>query len=107
MARRPPPASCALPECLRFRLRRSLAIGLLLLAFVSAGVFLVSRVRAGIPDDAGVLELRVRALRNVNRRYQALMGLDPSLTRGNRLYRIAHEDLGTHAQRADSDSGQA
>ena len=77
----------------RFRLRRGLAIGLLLLAFVSAGVFLVSRVRAGIPDDAGVLELRVRALRNVNRRYQALMGLDPSLTRGNRLYRLAHEDL--------------
>jgi predicted PurR-regulated permease PerM len=77
----------------RFRLRRGLAIGLLLLAFVSAGVFLVSRVRAGIPDDAGVLELRVRALRNVNRRYQALMGLDPSLARGNRLYRIAHEDL--------------
>lgn len=77
----------------RFRLRRGLAIGLLLLAFVSAGVFLVNRVRAGIPDDAGVLELRVRALRNVNRRYQALMGLDPSLARGNRLYRIAHEDL--------------
>jgi predicted PurR-regulated permease PerM len=77
----------------RFRLRRGLAIGLLLLAFVSAGVFLVSRVRAGIPDDAGVLELRVRALRNVNRRYQALMGLDPSLARGNRLYRIAHQDL--------------
>jgi predicted PurR-regulated permease PerM len=77
----------------RFRLRRGLAIGLLLLAFVSAGVFLVSRVRAGIPDEAGVLDLRVRALRNVNRRYQALMGLDPSLARGNRLYRIAHEDL--------------
>lgn len=77
----------------RFRLGRGLAIGLLLLAFVSAGVFLVSRVRAGIPDDAGVLELRVRALRNVNRRYKALMGLDPSLARGNRLYRIAHEDL--------------
>jgi predicted PurR-regulated permease PerM len=77
----------------RFRLRRGLAIGLLLLAFVSAGVFLVSRIGAGIPDDAGVLELRVRALRNVNRRYQALMGLDPSLARGNRLYRIAHEDL--------------
>ena len=35
----------------------------------------------------------LRALRNVNRRYQALMGLDPSLVRGNRLYRIAHEDL--------------
>jgi predicted PurR-regulated permease PerM len=77
----------------RFRLTRSLAIGLLLLAFVFAGVFLVNRVRAGIPDDAGVLELKVRALHNVNRRYKALMGLDPSLTRGNRLYQFAREDL--------------
>jgi len=77
----------------RFRLTRGLAIGLLLLAFILAGVFLVSRVRAGIPDDAGVLELKVRALHNVNRRYQALMGLDPSLTRGNRVYQLAREDL--------------
>ena len=77
----------------RFRLRRGLAIGLLLLAFVSAGVFLASRVRAGIPNDAEVLELKVRAFHNVNRRYQALMGLDPSLTRGNRLYQLAREDL--------------
>ncbi len=77
----------------RFRLTRGLAIGLLLLAFVSSGLFLVNRVRAGIPDDAGVLELRVRLLHNVNRRYGALMGLDPSLTRGNRIYQLAHEDL--------------
>ena len=77
----------------RFRLTRGLAIGLLLLAFVSAGLFLVNRVRAGIPDDAGVLELRVRALHNVNERYKALMGLDPSLTKGNRLYRWARNDL--------------
>ena len=77
----------------RFRLTRGLAIGLLLLTFVLAGGFLVSRVRAAIPDDAGVLELRVRALHNVNRRYQALMGLDPSLTRGNRIYQLARQDL--------------
>jgi predicted PurR-regulated permease PerM len=77
----------------RFRLRRGLAIGLLLLVFVFAGVFLVSRVRAGIPNDAGVLELKVRAFHNVNRRYQALMGLDPSLTRGNRFYQLVREDL--------------
>jgi len=77
----------------RFRLTRGLAIGVLVLAFVAAGVFLLNRVRAGIPDDAGVLQLRVRALHNVNRRYQALMGLDPSLTRGNRLYQIVREDL--------------
>jgi len=77
----------------RFRLTRGLAIGLLLLAFVSAGLFIVNRVRAGIPDDAGVLELRVRALHNVNRRYQALMDLDPSLTKGNRIYQLVREDL--------------
>jgi predicted PurR-regulated permease PerM len=77
----------------RFRLRRGLAIGLLLLVFVFVGVFLTSRVRAGIPNDAGVLELKVRAFHNVNRRYQALMGLDPSLTRGNRLYQLVREDL--------------
>ena len=77
----------------RFRLTRGLAIGALLLAFVLAGLFLVSRVRAGIPDDAGVLEIRVHALRNVNRRYRALMGLDASLTRGNRIYQLTHEDL--------------
>ena len=77
----------------RFKLTRGLAIGLLLLAFVSAGLFLVDRVRAGIPDDAGVLELRVRALHNVNERYEALMGLDPSLTKGNRFYRWSRNDL--------------
>jgi len=77
----------------RFRLTRGLAIGVLLLAFVGAGVFLVSRVHARISDDTRVLELKVRALHNVNRRYQTLMGLDPSLTRGNRLYQLVREDL--------------
>lgn len=77
----------------RFGMTRGLAITLLLFAFVFTGLFLVNRVSASIPTDAGLLELRVRALHNINRRYQALMGLDPSLTRGNRIYRLAHEDL--------------
>jgi len=77
----------------RFRLTRGLAIVLLLLAFVVTGFFLVNRVRAGIPDDAGVLAFRIRALHNVNERYKALMELDPSLTKGNRIYRWAHKDL--------------
>src|SRR5262249_19862208 len=34
-----------------------------------------------------------RALHNINRRHQAVMGLDPSLTRGNRLYQLTREDL--------------
>lgn len=77
----------------RFRLTRGLAIALLLLAFMVVGFFLVNRVRAGIQDDVAVLELRIRALHNVNQRYQALMGLDPSLARGNRVYRLARKDL--------------
>ena len=77
----------------RFRLTRGLAIALLLLAFVIAGLFLVNRVRAGIPDDAGVLAFRTRALHNVNERYKTLMGLDDSLTTGNRIYRWARKDL--------------
>jgi predicted PurR-regulated permease PerM len=77
----------------RLRLTRGLAIGLLLLAFAVAGLFLIKRVRASLPTEVGALELRVRALRNVNRRYKALMGLDPSLTKGNRIYRLAHDDL--------------
>jgi predicted PurR-regulated permease PerM len=77
----------------RFKLTRGLAIAILLLAFVFAGAFLVNRVRAGIPDDVGVLELRIRALHNVNERYKALMGLDPSLMKGNRIYRWARKDL--------------
>jgi predicted PurR-regulated permease PerM len=77
----------------RFRMRRGLAIALLLVAFVFAGLFLFNRVSASIPTGAGLLEFRVRALHNINRRYQALMGLDPSLTRGNRIYRFAHDDL--------------
>src|SRR5258706_6207156 len=77
----------------RFRLTRVFAIGLLLVAFLFARIFLVNRVRAGMLDDVGVLELRIRALHNVNRRYEALMGLDPSLTTGNRVYRLTHDDL--------------
>jgi predicted PurR-regulated permease PerM len=77
----------------RFRLTRGLAISLLLLGFLASGLFLINRVRAAMPTEVGALELRVRALRNVNRRYKALMGLDPSLTKGNSLYRILHNDL--------------
>ena len=46
-----------------------------------------------MPSETGVLELRVRALYALNHRYRALMGLDPSWTRGNRLYQLAHRDL--------------
>jgi predicted PurR-regulated permease PerM len=77
----------------RFRVPRALAIGLLLLVVVLAALFSVTRLRAVMPSDTGLLELRSRALYTFNQRYQALMGLDRSLTRGNQLYRWLHGDL--------------
>jgi predicted PurR-regulated permease PerM len=77
----------------RCRVPRGVAIGLLLLVFVLAALGIVSRVRAVIPSDTGALELRIRALYTLNQRYQALMGLDPSLTRGNRIYQFMRGDL--------------
>ncbi len=72
---------------------RGLAIGLLLLVFGLAALVIVTRIRAVMPSDIALLELRSRALYTFNQRYQALMGLDPSLTRGNRIYRWLHGDL--------------
>jgi hypothetical protein len=72
---------------------RGLAIGLLLLVFGLAALFIATRIRAVMPSDIGLLELRSRAQYTFNQRYQALMGLDPSLTRGNRIYRWLHGDL--------------
>jgi predicted PurR-regulated permease PerM len=69
------------------------AIGLLLLVFVLAAIVIVNRIHAVVPSDTGALELRIRALYTLNQRYQALMGLDRSLTRGNRIYGLVHGDL--------------
>lgn len=77
----------------RFRVPRGVAIGLLLLVVVLAALFIVTRIRAVMPSETGMLELRSRALYTFNQRYQALMGLDRSLTRGNRIYRWLHGDL--------------
>jgi len=77
----------------RWRVPRGAAIGLLLLVFVLAALGIVNRVRAVIPSDTGALELRIRALYTLNQRYQALMGLDRSLTRGNRIYQFVHGDV--------------
>jgi predicted PurR-regulated permease PerM len=76
----------------RYRVRRGLAIALLLLAFVSAAFLLVNLVRAGVPTEIGALDLKTRALHKVNARYKSLMGLDSS-PRGNRIYRLVHDDL--------------
>jgi hypothetical protein len=61
--------------------------------FVFIALASFNSVRAVMPSETGVLELRVRALYALNHLYQKLMGLDPSWTRGNRLYGLARRDL--------------
>jgi len=77
----------------RSRIPRGVAVGLLLLIFAVATLVGLTSVRAAIPSELEALELRVRALYALNHRYQALMELDPSWTRGNGLYRFTHRDL--------------
>ena len=77
----------------RYWLPRGLAVALLLVVFASVALGIVNSVRAVMPTEAGALELRVRALYALNRHYQTLMGLDPSWTRGNRVYQLAHREL--------------
>jgi hypothetical protein len=77
----------------RCRIPRSLTVGLLLLTFGVVTLVSLNSVRAAIPSETAVLELRVRALYALNHRYQAVMGLDPSWDRGNGLYRLTHRDL--------------
>ena len=77
----------------RYLATRGLAIGLLLLAFVVAALFIVNRVRAVMPTEIGAVELKVRGLYKINEGYKSLMGLDPSLTRGNRIYGFAGDEL--------------
>jgi predicted PurR-regulated permease PerM len=76
----------------RYRVTRGLAIGLLLLTFVTAVFLIVRVVRAGVPTEIGALDLKTRALHKVNDRYRSLMGLDAS-PRGNRLYRLVQDDV--------------
>ena len=77
----------------RSRVPRGVAIGLLLLVFVLAALVTVNRIGAVMPGETEALELRIRALYTLNHRYQALMGLDRSMTRGNRAYQLVHDDL--------------
>jgi len=77
----------------RYRVPRGLAVALLLLMFASVALVIVNSVRAVMPSETGALELRVRALYALHHRYQAVMGLDASWTRGNRLYQLVSRDL--------------
>jgi hypothetical protein len=70
-----------------------LAIWLLLFAFVLAALFIANRVRSIMPTEIEALDLKVRASYKINEGYKNLMGLDQSLTRGNWIYRLAHDEL--------------
>ena len=76
----------------RCRIPRSAAIGLLLVMFVLAVLFIAGRIAAVMPNETAAIELKVRAFYKLNENYRVLMGLDPSLQKGNRFYRLAHED---------------
>ena len=78
----------------RYLATRGLAIGLLLLAFVVVALFIVNRVRAVMPTETGAVELKVRGLYKINEGYKSLMGLDPSLTRGQPDLRIGARRVG-------------
>jgi predicted PurR-regulated permease PerM len=77
----------------RYRIPRGVAVGLLLLVCGVVALVGLNSIRAAIPSETAVLELRVRALYALHLRYHALMGLDPSSNRGNGLYRLTHRDL--------------
>jgi len=77
----------------RGRLPRVVAVAVLLIVFVVTGLGIVNSVRAVMPSETAMLEMRVHALHGLNDRYRAVMGLDASLTRGNRLYGLLHRDL--------------
>jgi predicted PurR-regulated permease PerM len=76
-----------------YRIPRGLAIGLLLVVFVLAVLFVAGRISAMEPSEITIIELKVQALYKFNKGYNRLMGLDPSLTKGNRVYRLSHEEL--------------
>ena len=77
----------------RWGLPHGVAVSLIFVVF-AAGLGLVgSQIQAVWPDHETRLELRVRALYKLNQRYQALMGLDESQTRGNTLYDRLGDDL--------------
>ena len=84
----------------RYRVPRVLGIAALLFVFVLAILAVVSRVGAVMPSENATIEFRIRALHGVNDRYAALMGLDSSLSEGNRIYRWLQADLDPLVDRA-------
>ena len=77
----------------RWWIPRGVAVGLLLVMFVLTALLGLNSVRAAIPSETALLELRVRALYALNHHYRSLMELDASWDRGNRLYQFTHREL--------------
>ena len=76
-----------------YRIPRGLAMGLLLVVFVLAVLFVAGNISAIVPSEIKAIELKIRTLYKLNEGYNRLMGLDPSLTKGNRIYRLSREEL--------------
>ncbi len=76
-----------------YRIPRGLGMGLLLVFFGLAALFIATRISAIVPSEKKVVELKIHTLYKLNDSYNRLMGLDPSLTKGNRIYRWVHEEL--------------
>jgi predicted PurR-regulated permease PerM len=76
-----------------YRVPRGLAMGLLLVVFVLGVLFVAGRISAIVPSEIKGIELKIHTLYKLNEGYNRLMGLDPSLKKGNQIYRLAHEEL--------------
>jgi hypothetical protein len=68
-------------------------MGLLLVVFVLGVLFVAGRTSTIMPSEIKVIELKIHTLYKLNEGYNRLMGLDLSLTKGNRVYRLSHEEL--------------
>ena len=75
-----------LDKVTRMGVSHGLAVSLFFIVFATALGFLGTQIHGVWPDRVSRLELRVRLLYKLNQRYQALMGLDESQTKGNAFY---------------------
>jgi predicted PurR-regulated permease PerM len=84
-----------------YRIPRGLAMGLPLVIFVFSALFFAGRIGAMVPSEIKAIELKIQTLYKLNEGYNHLMGLDPSLSKGNRVYRLLHEELDPAVERID------
>jgi predicted PurR-regulated permease PerM len=77
----------------RWGISHGLAVALIFILFAAGLGVIGNQIQAVWPDRQARLEFRVLALYKLNQRYQALMGLDESLTKGNAFYDRFGDDL--------------